>query len=356
MDLTCFGWTSDREQEFTSLRSRGWIPARVVAEDKHFFTVLSEAGELTAQVTGKLLHRCPSRAELPKVGDWVAVAPLPREEKAAIHQVLRRATWLSRKVAGRETEEQVLAANVDTVLVVQALDRSLNLRRLQRHLAMVRDGGATPVVVLNKADLCDDPAAAAATIEGSVDGAAVRVVSAQTGRGMKTLAGVCLAGATLAMLGPSGVGKSSLINRLLNEDLLDTAEVRESDRKGRHVTTWREMIPLPNGALVIDTPGLREAHLWLDEERLAEAFPEIDALALSCHFRDCRHQNEKRCAVLAALAAGSLARDRYESFIKLRNETGQLGRSRRERGAVERRRGTRLRTFGRETREEEGGR
>ncbi|MBC8002602.1 MAG: ribosome small subunit-dependent GTPase A [Opitutaceae bacterium] len=313
-------WNEALEQSFAEFRLKGWQPARVAVEDKHHYVLFNADEPVIGKIPGRLLHQCKSTAELPKVGDWVAFSLVPNEDKAIIHHVLPRRTKLSRKVVGRETEEQVLVTNVDIAFVVQALDRSFNPGLIQRHLAMVVEGGVKPVVVLNKADLCDDILAKLATVEGIADQAPVIAVSARTGRAMDSLTQLVRPGQTVVFIGASGVGKSSLINHIYGDDVLPTTEVRESDAKGRHTTSWRELIVLPKGGLVIDTPGMREFQMWLSEEAGQEAFADVEELATKCHFRSCSHSTEKRCALLEALAVGGLARERYDNYIKLKRE------------------------------------
>jgi len=342
MDLASLGWNSTMEESLARFRARGWVPGRVAVEDKHRFVVLAEEGELSASVAGKLLHETRSSAELPKVGDWVAVSIVPNEDKAVIHAVLPRRTQLARKVPGREIEEQVLVANIDVAFVVQALDLSFNVRRLERFLVMALEGGSRPVVVLNKTDLCDDVEARLADAQSAAGAAPVVGVSAKTGGGMKALKEFILPAETVVFVGSSGVGKSSLINRLYGEEVQATIEVRESDAKGRHTTTSREMILLPNGGLVIDTPGLREFHMWVASEGLEIAFPEIEELAVRCHFRDCSHTGEKRCAVLEALERGAISRERYDSHLKLKRELDQLAGEKARHTYLERKRQTKI--------------
>jgi len=326
MGLTKLGWNAARAEQFAPYAAKEFVAARVAVEDKLHYRVWTADAELLAQVTGKILHEARGdHSRLPKVGDWVAVKLLPNEDKAVIHAVLPRTSHITRKNSGRDTKPQVLATNLETIFLVLAADISYNAARLERMLVMAHDGGARPVVVLNKVDLCADLDALLAEARGIAKDVPVHAVSATTKRGLKKLAGEILPGQTVAFIGTSGVGKSSLINRLYGEELMPTIEVREQDAKGRHTTTWREMIFLPNGGVVIDTPGMRELHLWdLAGPGTREAFPEFDELALRCHFRDCTHTQEKDCAVLAELNAGKIPRDRYESFVKLQKELSYL--------------------------------
>ena len=343
MSLTKLGWNTERDAQFAPYLAKGFIPARVAVEDKHFYRIWTVDAELTAQVTGKFIHESRrDHAALPKVGDWVAVKLIPNEEKATIHAILPRRTQITRKTSGRATAEQILATNIETVFLVTAADPTFNAARLERMLVMGRESGARPVVVLNKIDLCDALDAKLAEATSAAGDALVLAVCALTGRGMKKLAALIKPGDTVAFIGTSGVGKSSLINQLYGEDLMLTIEVREQDSKGRHTTSWREMIFLPKGGVVIDTPGMREFHLWGASEGTNETFPEIEALAAGCHFRDCTHTKEKNCAVLAALAAGTLSRERHESFVKLQLEISQLRESKKQAGWQHRRKSDRV--------------
>ncbi len=343
MDLTKLGWNADRDQQFAPYQAQGLVPARVAVEDKHFFRVWTADAELPAQVTGKSLHVARGfNAKLPKVGDWVAVKLLPNEEKAVIQAILPRRTQLSRKMTGRDTTEQILATNIDTAFMVTAADPSFNAARLERMLVMAHESGARPVVILNKIDLCDDLEAKRAEATRVAGDALVLAACALTGRGVKELAALIKPGDTVVFIGTSGVGKSSLINRLYGEDIQATMEVRANDAKGRHTTSWREMIFLPQGGVVIDTPGMREFHIWIAGEGAKEAFPEVEALSLRCHFRDCTHTKEKKCAVLEALAAGTLPCERYESFVKLPLEIRYLREAEKRLGWQDRKKSDRV--------------
>jgi ribosome biogenesis GTPase len=339
LSLETLGWNSELQNSFASFREKGFEPGRIAEEDKHHYIIFAAGGSFLGKVTGKFLHQTKLRSSLPKVGDWVAFSPVRNEEeKAQIQGILPRRTKLSRKVPGRETEEQVLVTNVDVAFVVQALDRSFNAAQLQRHLAMVAEGGVKPVIVLNKADLCVDILEKLATVERVGAGAPVIAVSAKTGRAIDSLTQLIRPAQTIVFIGASGVGKSSLINLLYGEEILPTTEVRESDAKGRHTTSWRELIVLPNGGLVIDTPGMREFQMWLAGESGQEAFADIEEIALGCHFRSCGHVSEKRCAVLEAVGKGTIAKERYENYIKLKRELAFLDEAARQRKYIENKR------------------
>lgn len=314
------------------------IAGRVVNEDRHAYTVVTAGGEMPASVSGRLLHLTPDPADLPKIGDWVALTLVSGESKGIIRHVLPRRTRLGRRLPGRETQEQILAANVDIAFIVQALDSSFNPRKLERFLVMVHDGGVRPVVVLNKADLCADPDALLARARAVCGATEILVTSVQRRRGLKGLNRLIEPADTVVFIGASGVGKSSLINCLYGEAIQATLEVRERDSKGRHTTSARELIPLPGGGLVIDTPGMRELQVWLAEEGLDDAFPDIRVLADGCRFRDCCHLKEPGCAVRSAADAGGLPRTRYEAYLKLNQEHTILADQRRKHAYVIRRR------------------
>ncbi len=343
MGLTKLGWNAERDEQFTPHRAKGLVPARVAVEDKHFYRIWTVDAELTAQIIGKLMHEARGdHSKLPKVGDWVAIKLVPNEEKAMIQAILPRRTQLSRKMTGRDAAEQILATNIETIFLVAAADSTFNAARLERMLVMAHDSGARPVVILNKIDLCDDLDIKLAEAERVAGDALVLAVCALTGRGVKKLAALIKPSDTVVFIGTSGVGKSSLINRLYGEELQATVEVREQDAKGRHTTSWREMIFLPKGGVVIDTPGMREFHIWAAGEGAKETFPEIEVLAAGCHFRDCTHTKETDCAVFAALTAGRLPRERYDSFVKLQREISYLREAEKRAGWQGRRKSDRV--------------
>ena len=320
MKLTELGWNPRWEQAFESMYERHLEPARVVREDRGRYVVLNPSGARVAVVTGRFRHEVLRRAGFPAVGDWVAIQAPAGGDQATIHAVLPRSSAFMRKVAGETTEEQVVAANVDTLFLIVGLDGDYNLRRLERHLAAAWDSGAVPVVVLNKADLASDLEAAVAEAEAAAPGVAVAAVSARDRTGLDALSAWLAPGATVAMVGSSGVGKSTLVNALLGEERQAVNEVRASDARGRHTTTRRELLPLPGGALLIDTPGLREFQMWAGAADLGDAFPEIERLAKTCRFRDCRHDSEPGCALTDAVARGTLDPARLASWRKLQRE------------------------------------
>ncbi len=324
MDLANLGWGPAFEESFGIHRTNGYVAGRVALEGKQAYVVVGEFGDRPCSISGKLSHGIAKRSQLPKVGDWVALQLEPGDNRGTIHAVLTRQTKMTRKVPGRRVEEQVLATNVDTAFVVLAMDQSFNLRRLERFLLMIHEGGIQPVVVLNKADLAKDAEEYTLAARQVVGTTPVLEASARTGRGMHELRKWLRPRQTAVFVGTSGVGKSSLINKLYGEEIQATLEVRETDAKGRHSTTWRELICLPNGSLVIDTPGMREFHMWIAEGGLDETFPDIVELGIQCKFTNCGHVTEKGCAVLAAVSEGRFPKERYDSYQKLRKELDYL--------------------------------
>ena len=335
-DLTALGWDEIRAEQFEPHARAGLIPGRVAVQHRGAYDVLTELGELRCDVAGRLYDESASPADLPAVGDWVALAARRDEQGGTVQAVLPRRTKFSRKTAWQAAEEQVLAANVDVVLIVTSLNEDLNLRRLERYLTLAWESGARPVLVLTKADLAEDVAEGVQTVASIAFGVPVVPLSSVTGEGLDALRSHLGPGVTAALLGSSGVGKSTLVNTLAGEELLATREIRD-DGRGRHTTTRRELIQLPDGSLVIDTPGMREIQLWVADEGLEEAFEDVTELFGRCRFSDCSHDSEPGCAVKEALAEGTLSAERWESYLKLQRELAHLERRLDKRAASEER-------------------
>lgn len=328
MTLTRFGWDHDFEALFETHAAAGLVPGRVLTASREAYRLATAHGELAAELSGRLRFSADSPAELPAVGDWVAARAWPGDGLAVVDAVLPRRTALVRRAAGRRDEPQLLAANVDLLLVAAPLGGDLRARRLERFLALAREAGVPPAVVLTKSDLDADPAASLEAARRAAGGAPVLAISARTGAGLDDLSALLRPRRTAALLGPSGAGKSTLVNALLGEARLATREVRAEDLRGRHATTHRELFTLPAGALLVDTPGLRELALWDGANGIAATYDEVAALAPGCRFRNCRHEGEPGCAVRAAAEAGALDPARLAAFGKLRNEEESLAERR----------------------------
>ena len=310
------GWDADWASTFEQLEDDNLLPARIAAHHRGAYLVWSAGGEIRARTAGRRFYEHEVGAPLPAVGDWVAVVP-EDERRATIAAILPRRSAFVRKSAGRDSTEQVLAANVDVALLLAGLDDDFSLRRLERYVATAWESGAEPLIVLTKTDLCDDVPAAVLDVESVAIGVPVYPVSNVTADGLEVLATRLEPGRTAVLLGSSGVGKSSLLNSFAGTDLMATRALA-ADGTGRHTTTHRELVRLPGGALVIDTPGLRELQFW--EGDLSSAFEDIETLAAECRFRDCAHLHEPGCAVQAAVDEGRLELDRLRSWRKLQRE------------------------------------
>lgn len=323
-DLHQLGWDAEWARVFAPYAAEGLIPARVAIEFNYLYRLYAETGELQAQHAGRMRHHAEGRENRSAVGDWVAVLPTPGEASATIEVVLPRRSRFSRKVAGETTEEQIVAANIDTVFLVMGLDGDYNPRRLERYLLMASESGARPVVLLNKSDVADHLPADLDEIAGLAVGIPVHAISARNRSGIDLIERYLGPGRTGALLGSSGVGKSTIVNALMGDEKLKTQDVRASDSRGRHTTRHRHLILLGPRGLLIDTPGMRELQLWTQTESARETFDDVETLAAGCHFSDCQHREEPRCAVKQAIADGTLEAGRLENYLKLQDEMRSL--------------------------------
>ena len=332
--MNTLGWDEFFANHFQSYAADGYAAGRVALEYKHFYRIYSEWGEVLGEIAGRLRHEALDREDLPVVGDWVVIRRSPESDKVTIHAVLPRKSKFTRKVAGFRTEKQIVGSNIDTVFLVTSLNQDFNPRRVERYLIVAWESGARPIIVLSKSDLCDEVEERTREIKAVVGDVPIHAVSVVKREGLDELARYLKAGQTVAFLGSSGVGKSTLVNYLLGREHLRVQEIRKHDGRGVHTTTHRELIVLPQGGLVLDTPGIRELQLWDGEGGLQIAFADIETVAAQCYFSDCRHQDEPRCAIREALAEGAIDAARYESYQKLKKELTYLARKQDIRSAI----------------------
>lgn len=321
LELESWGWDSRFTGHFLPYRVQGFQVGRVILEHRHLFSLITETGPIEARVSGKFRYGAEQKRDFPVVGDWVVYRKIENENKGIIEHIIPRYSKISRKSAGNATEEQVLAANVDTIFLVSSLDLDFNPRRLERYLVVAYESGADPVILLSKADLCAD-----AEIEQKVNlvrqlarDVPVHAISAIRRECLDALQAYCKPKKTVVILGSSGVGKSTLINCLKEEEVMTVGATR-ADGRGRHTTTHRQLVMLANGGMLIDTPGLRELQLWVNEH-VDDTFYDIKSLSEKCKFRDCTHQGEPGCQVAKAIREGALSRERFQSYLKLLRES-----------------------------------
>lgn len=320
MNFRKIGWNEVLESQFEEFKANGYVAGRVFIEHKSMYRVYTEAGDILAEISGKMRHEAIDGKDYPAVGDWVIVEPWNNEQKGTIHGILPRKSKFSRKVAGDNTREQILASNVDTVFLVNALNKDFNMRRIERYLVLAWESGSSPVIILSKADLCEDIEEKVNDVSKFAIGVPIHVVSSIKGEGVDGLKKYLGEGKTVALLGSSGAGKSTLINELAGYELQKTGDIRDGDDKGKHTTTHRELMMLPTGGLIIDTPGMRELQMWDGGQGISETFEDIEQLSKQCKFKDCNHRKEPGCAIKDALTQGTLNEERFQSYIKLQKE------------------------------------
>ncbi len=324
--LNTFGYHPFFEAYFNEYSEPGLSVGRVAIENKSNFLLYSEYGELTAEISGKMFYGIEDKSEYPAVGDWVLFRAVPGEKKAIIEKVLPRRTKFSRKAAGSKTDEQVIASNVDILFIMSSLNQDLNLRRMERYLTLAWDSEVMPVIILSKSDLCENTKEISDEFKNIAFGVPIHIISSINKKGLDFIQQYFTDNKTIAIVGSSGVGKSTLINTLLGYKRLKVNDIMDYKDKGIHTTVRRELILLPQGGLIIDTPGMRELQLWEGSDGISATFEDIEELIKKCKFTDCKHESEPGCAINKALENGTLVEDRYNSYLKLRREIGYFER------------------------------
>lgn len=328
MELIKLGWNDEWEEKFVPFENKDYSVGRVVVEHTHIYRIATKYGELQAEVSGRIRGKAEGRLgrrdEFPAIGDWVIIRKFQNEDKAIIHGILPRKSKFSRKAAGKGSHEQIVAANLDVVFILSSLNNEFNVRRIERYLTLAWESNANPIIILTKADLCSDVPSKIAEVESIAIGVPVHVISTLQGEGVEEIYPYLKKGETVGLLGSSGVGKSTLVNFLLGEDILRTNKIREGDDQGKHTTTHRELIALPNGGLIIDTPGMRELQVWEVDDGLSNLFEDIIQLSDQCRFNDCLHRNEPGCAVQEAIKQEKLHPERLHNYNKMQQEAADL--------------------------------
>lgn len=324
IDIEQYGFDSFYRKEFETFKEMRFEPGRISAEHKERYTVITGYGEVTGEITGRFLYDTDDTSDFPKTGDWVAVTYFEEDNKCIIHSLLKRRSHFSRGQAGKETGVQVIAANIDYIFIVQSFNLDFSLNRIERYMVMAEEGNCTPVIIINKNDLTDDPEPYLESVKKRLKNIPLFSVSCETGNGFNELKEFIQPGKTYALAGSSGVGKSSIINLLMNDTLQKTAGIRESDGRGRHTTTRRELFLLPGGGIIIDTPGMREFSIRDSDIAGSDIYSDIAEIAEDCRFKDCTHTHESGCAVKDALEKGIISQGHLENYFKLKKESDYI--------------------------------
>ncbi len=324
IDLETIGWNSFFKESFSQYKNQEFIPGRITQVQRKNCIAFTEIGEINAKVSGKFRFNASEKGSYPAVGDWVAIKKDPKNDVGLIQAVLPRKSKISRKVIGKITQEQVIVANVDIIWIVVGLDNDFSIERIERYLTLVSESGANPVIILNKSDLCTDINKKIEEVRNLSPDVPIHELSAELNQGLNILNQYLVKSQTIALVGSSGAGKSTIINKLLGIDRQKVGAVRESDSRGRHITTYREMIIFPTGGIIIDNPGMKEIQLWFKGKDLADTFKDIEDIALSCKFTNCNHKTEPGCAVKSSLESGDLNTRRYQHYLTLNKEAEKL--------------------------------
>ena len=333
--LERYGWEDFFEKDFEQYSKKKYKAGRVAIENKSNFNLYTESGEITAELSGRFHYNARTTSDYPAVGDWVVIRTIPEERKAIIEHVLKRKNKFSRKAAGDTTDEQIIASNADLIFIVTSLNQDVNLRRIERYLTLATENNAEPVLILSKSDICDNEESKMSEVRSIAEGINIHIISAKENKGVDELREYFSGNRTVAVVGSSGVGKSTLINCLAGSDEMEVSEIGLYKDKGRHTTSHRELLVLKSGGLIIDTPGMREIQLWEGNEGMSETFTDVEELAAKCRFTDCKHDTEPGCAIKKAIEEGQLTEERFNNYVKLQKEVRHFENKQDKRAQIE---------------------